>query len=102
MTVRRRRRARHGDQLLKNDRTGSRPRNIRTSRCSIAVSDEQVAELAVLAGFDDDLLGQTTAARNRMRGLLTQIHPALERAVGAYLHQIGVSRRWSPGRLRSG
>lgn len=57
---------------------------------AIAVSDEQVAELAVLAGFDDDLLGQTTAARNRLRGLLTQIHPALERAVGAHLHQIGV------------
>ena len=57
---------------------------------SIAVSDEQVAELAVLAGFDDDLLGQMTATRNRLRGLLTQIHPALERAVGSHLHQIGV------------
>lgn len=57
---------------------------------SIAVSDEQVAELAVLAGFDDDLLGQMTAARNRLRGLLTQIHPALERAVGPHLHQVGV------------
>lgn len=57
---------------------------------SIAVSDEQVAELAVLAGFDDDLLGQMTATRNRLRGLLTQIHPALERAVGPHLHQIGV------------
>lgn len=56
----------------------------------IAVSDEQVAELAVLAGFDDDLLGQTTAARNRLRGLLTQIHPALERAVGSHLHHYGV------------
>lgn len=57
---------------------------------SIAVSDEQVAELNVLAGFDDDLLGQMTATRNRLRGLLTQIHPALERAVGPHLHQIGV------------
>lgn len=57
---------------------------------SIAVSDEQVAELAVLAGFDDDLLGQMTATRNRLRGLLTQIHPALERAVGAHLYQVGV------------
>lgn len=56
----------------------------------IAVSDEQVAELAVLAGFDDDLLAQTTAARNRLRGLLTQIHPGLERVVGPKLHHPGV------------
>lgn len=56
----------------------------------IAVSDEQIAELAVLSGFDDDLLGQTTAARNRLRGLLTQIHPGLERAIGAHLHHYGV------------
>ncbi|MGJ9406904.1 IS110 family transposase [Nesterenkonia aurantiaca] len=65
-------------------------RTMPTALRSIAVSDEQVAELTVLAGFDDDLLGQTTAARNRLRGLLTQIHPALERAVGPHLHQIGV------------
>ena len=57
---------------------------------SIAVSDEQIAELAVLAGFDDDLLGQTTATRNRLRGLLTQIHPGLERAIGPKLHHQGV------------
>lgn len=72
---------------------------------SIAVSDEQIAELAVLAGFDDDLLGQTTATRNRLRGLLTQIHPALERAVGPHLHQIGVLdalTTWpSPQRLKT-
>src|SRR5699024_6949712 len=57
---------------------------------SIAASDEQVAELAVLAGFDDDLLAQTTAARNRLRGLLTQLHPGLERGVGPQLHHRGV------------
>ena len=34
----------------------------------IAASDEQIAELAVLAGFDDVLLAQTTATRNRLRG----------------------------------
>lgn len=69
----------------------------------IAASDEQVAELAVLAGFDDDLRGQITATRNRLRGLLTQIHPGLERAVGAHLHQSGVLdvlTRWpTPQRL---
>ena len=56
----------------------------------IAASDEQIAELAALAGFDDDLLTQTTAARNRLRGLLTQIHPGLERVVGPKLHHHGV------------
>lgn len=56
----------------------------------IAASDEQVAELSVLAGCDDDLLGQTTAARNRLRGLLTQIHPGLERVIGPKLHHRGV------------
>ena len=32
----------------------------------------------MLCGFDDDLPGQITQASNRIRGLLTQIHPALE------------------------
>ncbi|GAA2038414.1 hypothetical protein GCM10009720_18600 [Yaniella flava] len=57
---------------------------------AIAVSDEQIAELAVLAGFDDDLLSQTTATRNRLRGLLTQIDPGLERVVGPKLEHAGV------------
>lgn len=52
---------------------------------SIAVADEQAAELSMLCGFDDDLAKQATAASNRIRGLLTQIHPALERAVGPHL-----------------
>ena len=54
---------------------------------AIAASDEQIAELAVLAGFDDDLLAQTTATRNRLRGLLTQIHPGLERVIGPKLER---------------
>lgn len=57
---------------------------------AIATSDEQIAELAVLAGFDDDLLSQTTATRNRLRGLLPQIHPGLERVVGPKLEHYGV------------
>lgn len=57
---------------------------------AIAASDEQIAELAVLAGFDDDLLAQTTATRNRLRGLLTQIHPGLERVIGPKLEHYGV------------
>ena len=39
------------------------------------LADEQVAKLSMLCGFDDDLAAQTTQASNRIRGLLTQIHP---------------------------
>lgn len=52
---------------------------------SLQLADEQVAELSVLCGFDDDLAGQVTATSNRIRGLLTQIHPALERVIGPHL-----------------
>lgn len=52
---------------------------------SIQVADESVAELSMLCGFDDDILGQITATSNRVRGLLTQIHPALERVIGPHL-----------------
>ncbi|GAB3249168.1 IS110-like element ISSfl4 family transposase [Arthrobacter pigmenti] len=52
---------------------------------SIKVADEQSAELSMLCGFDDDLAKQATAASNRIRGLLTQIHPALERVIGPHL-----------------
>ncbi|MBP2414848.1 transposase [Arthrobacter stackebrandtii] len=52
---------------------------------SIALADEQAAELSMLCGFDDDLAKQATATSNRIRGLLTQIHPALERVIGGHL-----------------
>jgi len=52
---------------------------------SIELADEKVAELTMLCGFDDDLRGQITATSNRLRGLLTQIHPALERVLGKHL-----------------
>lgn len=48
-----------------------------TLRC-VELDDETLAELGVLCGFDDDLTGQITATSNRIRGLLTQIHPALD------------------------
>ncbi|MER6687163.1 IS110 family transposase, partial [Streptomyces olivaceoviridis] len=44
-------------------------------------ADETVAELTMTAGFDDDLAGETTRIANRLRGLLTQIHPSLERVL---------------------
>ena len=52
---------------------------------SIDVDDEQIAELSMLCGFDDDLRSQITATSNRLRGLLTQIHPSLERVLGPHL-----------------
>jgi transposase len=52
---------------------------------SVQVADEQVAELSMLCGFDDDLAGQIVQVSNRIRGLLTQIHPALERVIGPRL-----------------
>jgi hypothetical protein len=52
---------------------------------AIQLVDEQVAELSMLCGFDDDVLGQIVATSNRIRGLLTQIRPALEQVLGPHL-----------------
>lgn len=57
---------------------------------TLKLADEQIAELSMLCGFDDDLAAQTTQASNRIRGLLTQIHPALERVLGRT-----ITRRYS-------
>ncbi|MBP2436350.1 transposase [Microbacterium amylolyticum] len=72
---------------------------------SIQVTDEQVAELSMLCGFDDDLAAQITQVGNRIRGLLTQIHPALERVIGPRLDHpaiLDLMQRWpSPAELRA-
>ncbi len=52
---------------------------------SIRVADQQIAELSILFGFDDDLAAQITQVSNRVRGLLTQIHPMLEKVLGPRL-----------------
>src|SRR5690242_9161899 len=57
---------------------------------SLRLADEQLAELTMLCGFDDDLAAQVTQTSNRIRGLLTQIHPALERVLGPRLHHPAV------------
>ena len=51
----------------------------------IDADEETLAELKVLVGFDEDLAAEATRLSNRIRGLLTQIHPALERVVGPRL-----------------
>jgi transposase len=55
-----------------------------------AGSDELLAQLRVLNGFDIDLAADQTRLANRLRDALTSISPALERAAGDRLHQAGV------------
>jgi len=43
---------------------------------------DTLTELGVLVGFDDDLAGEATRISNQIRGLLTGIHPTLERVLG--------------------
>lgn len=52
--------------------------------------DETITELLVLAGYDDDLAGQSTRLTNRLRDALLHVHPALERLLGARLDRAGV------------
>jgi transposase len=52
-------------------------------------SDELLAQLRVLNGFDTDLAADQTRITNRLRDALTSISPALERAIGNRLHQAG-------------
>jgi transposase len=70
----------------------------------VDVGDEALAELEVMVGFDDDLAGEATRLTNRIRGLLTQIHPALERALGQNIQHKAVlellSRCGGPAGLR--
>src|SRR5690606_30623715 len=51
----------------------------------VDVGDDALAELNVLIGYDDDLAEESTRLINRIRGLLTHIHPALERVLGPKL-----------------
>lgn len=72
---------------------------------SLKLADRDIAELTMLCGFDDDLAGQITQTSNRIRGLLTQIHPALERVLGPRLDHPAVldllERYPSPAQLVS-
>ncbi len=71
---------------------------------SLELGDEIAAELTVLVGFDQDLAGEATRTSNRIRGLLTQFHPSLERVLGPRLDHQAVTwlleRYGSPAALR--
>ncbi|MEU7370070.1 IS110 family transposase [Streptomyces hygroscopicus] len=64
--------------------------------------DEVLAELTMLTGYDNDLAGEVNRATNRLRGLLSQIHPSLERVLGPRLAYpyVHLQRHGSPARLR--
>ena len=71
----------------------------------VDTDDEALAELEVLVGYDDDLAGEVTRVSNRIRGLLTQIHPPLERVLGPKVQHPAVlellSRCGGPAGLRT-
>ncbi len=71
---------------------------------SLELTDEITAELTVLVGFDQDLAAEATRTSNRIRGLLTQFHPSLERVLGPRLDQQAITwlleRYGSPAALR--
>ncbi len=56
----------------------------------VGTDDETLAELTVLAGYDDDLAAQCTRLANRLRDALLHVHPALERLLGPRLDRGGV------------
>ncbi len=71
---------------------------------SLELTGEITAELTVLTGFDQDLATEATRTSNRIRGLLTQFHPSLERVLGPRIDHQAVTwlleRYGSPAALR--
>lgn len=74
------------DAFIIADAARTMPHTLR----QVDLDDAELAELEVLVGHDDDLAAQSTAVANRIRGLLLQIHPALERAIGENASHPGV------------
>ncbi|GAA4019280.1 IS110-like element IS110 family transposase [Streptomyces marokkonensis] len=66
--------------------------------------DETLAALTMLTGYDNDLAGEVNRTTNRLRGLLSQIHPSLERVLGkrlAYPYvQALLTKHGSPAKIR--
>lgn len=89
------------DAFIIADAARTMPHTLR----QLAPDDEAVAELQMLVGFDDDLAAESTRLVNRLRGLLTQIHPSLERVLGPRLDHPAVrallERFGSPAQLRA-
>ena len=58
----------------------------------VGADDETLAELSVLAGYDDDLAAESTRLTNRLRDALLHVHPTLERLLGKHFDRAGVLR----------
>ncbi|WP_443080730.1 IS110 family transposase [Streptomyces sp. PTD5-9] len=88
------------DAFIIADAARAMPHTLR----AIELDDETVAELEMIVGFDDDLAGEVTRVGNRLRGLLTQIHPHLERVIGPRIQHPAVltllERFGSPAQIR--
>ncbi|MFE0420687.1 IS110 family RNA-guided transposase [Streptomyces tendae] len=88
------------DAAVIADAARTMPHTLRT----LDLTDEVTAELTMLVGFDQDLAGESNRTGNRIRGLLTQFHPSLERVLGPRLDHQAVTwlleRYGSPAALR--
>ncbi|MFD8589993.1 IS110 family transposase [Streptomyces sp. NPDC059637] len=88
------------DAAVIADAARTMPHTLRT----LDPGDEVTAELTMLVGFDQDLAAEATRTSNRIRGLLTQFHPSLERVLGPRLDHPAVTwlleRYGSPQALR--
>lgn len=56
----------------------------------VDTGDEALADLEVIVGYDDDLAGEVTRISNRIRELLTQVNPGLERVIGPKIQRPAV------------
>ena len=74
------------DAYVIADAARSMPHTLRR----VGTDDETVAGLSVLAGYDDDLVAQSTRLTNRLRDALLHVHPALERLLGKHIERGGV------------
>lgn len=88
------------DAFIIADAARAMPHTLR----AIDGEDETIAELEMIVGFDDGLAGEATRVANRLHGLLTQIHPSLERVLGPRLQHPTVltllERFGSPAQIR--
>ncbi|WP_109773302.1 IS110 family transposase [Quadrisphaera granulorum] len=74
------------DAYVIADAARSHPHTLRR----VGTDDETLADLGVLAGYDDDLAQQATRLTNRLRDALTHVHPALERLLSKHMDRGGV------------
>lgn len=88
------------DAAVIADTARTMPHTLRT----LDLADEVTAKPTMLVGFDQDLAGEANRTSNRIRGLLTQFHPSLERILGPRLDHQAVTwllkRYGSPQALR--